>query len=123
MAQNSEQQPSSRRRGPGRPFPKGTSGNPGGRPKEVRHVQELARAHTLEAIETLVDVMQNSKLDRARVAAAEAILNRAWGRASQSMAVTAAEDGPSLMPDYTEEELIARLMAKRQDRDGRRRRN
>jgi len=38
----------------GKPFKKGQSGNPGGRPKIVGEVKELARTHTAEAIETLV---------------------------------------------------------------------
>jgi Family of unknown function (DUF5681) len=43
------------------PFEKGQSGNPGGRPKVVAEVKELARAHTGEAIETLVSIMTNTK--------------------------------------------------------------
>ena len=40
--------------GKGRPFPKGMSGNPGGRPKVLGDVQELARQQSPEAINTLV---------------------------------------------------------------------
>jgi hypothetical protein len=40
--------------------------------------QELARAHTLEAIETLVTMLQ-AESERTRVAAAEALLSRGWG--------------------------------------------
>ena len=36
-------------------FPKGQSGNPGGRPRDERKVAELARSYTREAIETLVE--------------------------------------------------------------------
>ena len=45
----------------GKPFKKGQSGNPGGRPKVVAEVKELARAHTAAAIETLVAIMTNPK--------------------------------------------------------------
>ena len=44
------------------PFEKGQSGNPGGRPKVVAEIKELARAHTGEAIKTLVSIMTNHKV-------------------------------------------------------------
>ena len=47
--------------GKGRPFQKGISGNPGGRPKVLGDVQELARQQSPEAINTLVAIMQNEK--------------------------------------------------------------
>ena len=53
--------------------------NAGGWPKEVTHVRELARQHTAEAIVTLVDIMRYDTPDRARLAAAEALLSRALG--------------------------------------------
>jgi hypothetical protein len=43
--------------GKGRPFQKGISGNPGGRPKVLGDVQELAREKSPEAINTLTDIM------------------------------------------------------------------
>ena len=65
----------------GRPFAKGVSPNPGGRPKEVGHVRELAREHTAVAVGTLVTVMKNAKAPpAARVAAANALLDRGYGR-------------------------------------------
>jgi len=45
--------------GPGRPFQKGISGNPGGRPKTLAEVQELARHYGARAIEVLVDIAEN----------------------------------------------------------------
>jgi Family of unknown function (DUF5681) len=66
------------------PFKKGKSGNPGGRPKVVAEVKELARAHTREAIETLVSIMTNSKAAAAaRVSAANALLDRGYGKPPQ----------------------------------------
>ena len=61
-------------------FAPGKSGNPGGRPKEVGHVKELAREHTAAAIATLAAIMSSSKEPAAaRARAAEVLLNRAWG--------------------------------------------
>ena len=37
----------------GRPFPKGRSGNPGGRQRVAGTLRDLARAHAPEAIEEL----------------------------------------------------------------------
>ena len=39
-------------------FKQGFSGNPGGRPKDEHKVAELARSYTVEAVETLVDLMR-----------------------------------------------------------------
>ena len=60
------------------PLEKGVSRNPGGRPKGDATVKDLARAHTVEAIETLVAMLQ-AESERTRVAAAEALLSRGWG--------------------------------------------
>jgi hypothetical protein len=65
----------------GKPFKKGQSGNPGGRPKAIAEVKELARAHTAEAIQTLVSIMTNPKsAPAARVSAANALLDRGYGK-------------------------------------------
>jgi hypothetical protein len=76
-AQNSQVSAIPPRRGPGRRFVKGRSGNPGGRPRAALDVQELARAHTADAIQTLVDCLNDPKH---KLAAACALLDRAWGR-------------------------------------------
>jgi hypothetical protein len=96
----------------GKPFKKGQSGNPGGRPKVVAEVKELARAHTGEAIETLVSIMTNIKsAPAARVSAANALLDRGYGKPPQHIT---GEGGPSYVirapePCKTAEEWVAGL--------------
>ena len=75
------------------PFEKGKSGNPGGRPKEVAEVRELAKKHGSAAIERLVELMASDN-ERTAVAACEAVLNRGYGRPAQSMTLTGDEDKP-----------------------------
>lgn len=98
MAENSEAEPASKakksasvgksgtKRGKGKPFPKGKSGNPGGRPKAVVDVVNLAREHTEDAIRALADVIRSADTDKARIAAANIILERGWGKATQPIA-------------------------------------
>ena len=77
------------------PFEKGQSGNPGGRPKVIAEVKELARAHTGEAIETLVSIMTNPKsAPAARVSAANALLDRGFGKPAQHIT---GDGGPSFV--------------------------
>ena len=47
-------------------FAPGRSGNPGGRPKDEHRVTELARSYTLEAIDTLVELMLAGEDERVR---------------------------------------------------------
>ena len=61
-------------------FPKGQSGNPGGRPRDEQKVAELARSYTREAIETLAELMRSGNEERVRGTAAQALLDRGWGK-------------------------------------------
>ena len=68
------------------PFKKGKSGNPGGRPKVVGDIQALARDNTTEAINTLTAIMGDiAAPPAARVAAANSILDRGYGRPTQTV--------------------------------------
>jgi hypothetical protein len=69
-------------------FLPGFSGNPGGRPKDELKVAELARSYTVEAVETLVDLMRHSKDDRVRGTASQALLDRGWGKAKVEVATS-----------------------------------
>ena len=61
-------------------FAPGSSGNPGGRPKDEARVAKLARSYILEAIDTLVELMRHGRDDRVRGTAAQALLDRGWGK-------------------------------------------
>jgi hypothetical protein len=74
------------RKAGGKPFKKGTSGNPSGRPKVIGPVRDLAREYTMDAIKTLVAVMRSkSSPAAAKVTAASALLDRGWGKPAQSL--------------------------------------
>ena len=62
-------------------FKLGHTGNAGGRPKDEHRVAELARTYTTEAIDTLVDLMRSARDERVRGTAAQALLDRGWGKA------------------------------------------
>ena len=54
--------------------------------KSLTHIRSLARSHTKTAINVLVGVMRsNDATAAARVSAANAILDRGWGKATQPM--------------------------------------
>jgi len=48
------------------------------------NLSELARDYTNDALDTLVEVMQSSQSDSARIAAATAILDRGYGRPTKA---------------------------------------
>ena len=66
-------------------FVAGHTGNAGGRPKDEHKVAQLTRSYTLKAIETLVEIMRSGKSERIRGAAAQALLDRGWGKPKQEI--------------------------------------
>jgi len=62
-------------------FAPGQSGKPGGRPKDEYRVAELARSYTVEAIDTLVELMRHGKDERVRGTTSQVLLDRGWGKA------------------------------------------
>ena len=88
-------------------FVKGVSGNPGGRPKVTHSLVELARDHTVEALEALVYIMRKGESDMARANAADKILDRGHGKPMQESKVSIQRRE---LYDFTDQELMAMLV-------------
>jgi hypothetical protein len=84
MKSESTREQSRSRKPPSSAWKPGQSGNPGGRPKVVAEIRELARQHGYDAIRRLVDLM-GSKNENVAVRACEALLDRGYGRPLQGL--------------------------------------
>jgi hypothetical protein len=69
-----------------KPFKKGECGNPNGRPKLSFAIADVAQRHAEKAIGALVKVIDDKDAPHAaKVTAANSILDRAYGKAPQSI--------------------------------------
>jgi hypothetical protein len=74
MSETSEQ--NEPKRTVGRPFQKGQSGNPGGKPRKLAGIEALAQQHADKAIEALVEALDGKD----RVPAAALLLAYGFGK-------------------------------------------
>lgn len=102
---------------PGNIFQPGVSGNPSGRPKINKRIRELAREHTEEAMAAIIAALQATKtvgwgenmteaVDHAvRLSAANAILDRGWGKPVSEADMPRDEETGSDLAGLDEEQL------------------
>jgi hypothetical protein len=93
-----------KRDGAGRPR------GPNGRGAAFKHLRELARSHTEDAIQTIVNIMNNKSNDAwVRLACANAILDRGYGKPREGEVVE--QEEMLTTPYQTVEEAEAALIA------------
>jgi hypothetical protein len=62
-------------------------------PKTITEIRSIARSHTRTALNVLVGIMRSKDATAAaRVTAANAVLDRGWGKATQT--IDTSQDGP-----------------------------
>lgn len=83
MSENTQQ---TKRKAPKTAFKPGTSPNPGGRPKRTPEELDLiaaCKAKTPDALDVILDIMQNGEKEQTRLAAAQSVIERAYGKPTQ----------------------------------------
>lgn len=111
MAANSQR--AGKKRGPGRPFQKGQSGNPRGRKPdaELKAARELCAPYAQEAVDAIIAIIRRGRSEMARIVAAEKILERVYGRVPQKH--SGDEESPIRVQIEGLRDAIARRLAER----------
>ena len=83
--------------------------------KRAYRVSDIARRHTDAAMAALADIVQNGQSESARISAAIALLDRAWGKPAQSLEMSGKDGSPIQTEtvlnaaDLTDEALAEKL--------------
>jgi hypothetical protein len=99
----------------GRPFPKGTSGNPTGRPKGMAALSQRIRRETKEGkviVDVLLDRMLHGRGDRSRIEAAALLLAYAYGKPTQPLEHSGPDGGPIELSDADLERKFTQDLAR-----------
>ena len=99
-----------KKRGPGKPFAKGQSGNPSGRPKANPEVKEILKAASPDAARKLVGLLE-SRTEKIALAAATEILDRTMGRPETTGKVQVEHSGSLSLQAEVRAALLERLAA------------
>lgn len=85
----------------------------------TKPIDEVAREHAERAVQILADVMEFAAEDRDRIRAAESILDRGYGKASQAIIqVPASKQQAAILAGMTDAQLVAIIEAKQLPRLG-----
>lgn len=85
---------------------KGVSANPSGRPKTDENIRDIFRQHNDLAVRVVVETMQNAQHPQ-RLVAASMALDRAWGKAPQTLEMTTSTWDALA---YTDRAMLARAL-------------
>ena len=86
MSSANRQKTEAKRPAPKSAFKPGKSGNPNGRPKkteEQKTLENMCRERTTEALATVLVIMGSGENERNKLAAAQFVIERGWGKATQ----------------------------------------
>ncbi len=77
-------------------FKPGKSGNPSGRAKKTAEqitLEAMCKTKTPDALDTIIEIMRSGENERNRLAAAQYIIDRAYGKAPQALELSGRDGG------------------------------
>jgi hypothetical protein len=85
----------------GKGFQKGQSGNPTGRPKAPKEFSELAKNKSVDALKTLIELMENMKTKaNDRIKAAEIVIAYGVGKPLQQVDLSSSDGTFKVQVEY-----------------------